>query len=159
MSERLILLAEDDAGHEELFRRAVEQSGVDCRIDVVRDGVEAIDYLFRTGRYAGRDPAETPQLILLDLKMPKMNGIQVLQVLFRVRGEDRNRFPPVVVLTSSQLDEDIADAYRYGAQSYICKPLGHGDFAKAVRETLQYWLGLNRPMPTLRHLHYVYEGL
>lgn len=159
MAEKLILLAEDDPGHEELFRRAVAQSGVDCRMDVVRDGVEAIDYLFCTGSYSDRDAAEMPHLILLDLKMPKMNGIQVLQVLYRVRGDDRSRFPPVVVLTSSKLDEDISDAYRYGAQSYICKPLGHGDFAKAVRDTLQYWLGLNRPVPAHRYLHYVHEGL
>jgi len=103
---------------------------------------------------------EQPDLLLLDLKMPKMDGLQVLQVLYRVRGEDRGRFPPVVVLTSSELDEDIADAYRYGAQSYICKPLGHSDFTKTVHDTLQYWLGLNRPVPARRiGMHFVHEGL
>lgn len=160
MSEKTILLAEDDPGHEELFRRTVAQSGIPCRMDVVHDGVEAIDYLFCTGEYADRDSHAMPDLLLLDLKMPKMDGLQVLQVLHRVRGEDRGRFPPVVVLTSSELDEDITDAYRYGAQSYICKPLGHADFAQAVRETLQYWLGLNRPSPIRRvGMHFMHEGL
>ena len=160
MCEKVILLAEDDPGHEELFRRSVAQSGIPCRMDVVHDGVEVIDYLFCTGEYEDRDHSRLPDLLLLDLKMPKMDGLQVLQVLHRVRGEERGRFPPVVVLTSSELDEDIADAYRYGAQSYICKPLGQGDFSKAVCDTLQYWLGLNQPMPVRRiGLHFVHEGL
>jgi len=88
-----------------------------------------------------------PDLILLDLKMPRMDGLQVLQVMRRVRGKDNMRFPPVVVLTSSDLGQDVADAYRWGAQSYIRKPLGYPEFAAAVRETLQYWLGLNQPVP------------
>jgi two-component system response regulator len=99
-----------------------------------------------------------PDLILLDLKMPKMDGLQVLQVLRRVRSEDRVRFPPIVVLTSSDLDEDIAEAYRWGAQSYIRKPLDFNEFAEAVREALGYWLGLNQPPPPLRvGLRYVHE--
>jgi len=160
MCEKLVLLAEDDPGHVALLRRATADSGVPCRLDVVHDGVELIDYVFATGEYGDRDPREVPDLILLDLKMPKMDGIQVLQVLGRVRGEDRTRFPPVVVLTSSDLDQDVAEAYRWGAQSYIRKPLDYPDFAAAVRETLQYWLGLNRPVPRRRvAMHVVHEGL
>lgn len=142
-----VLLAEDDPSHVELFRRAVADSGVACQVDVVADGVEAIDYLFCTGQYKQRDPHQMPHLLLLDLRMPRMDGLQVLQVLRRVRGDDHTRFPPVVVLTSSDLDDDVADAYQWGAQSYIRKPLGYAEFAAAVRETLQYWLGLNQPVP------------
>jgi len=160
MSERTILLAEDDARHVDLFRRALADSGVACQLDVVQDGTEVIDYLFTTGKFADRDPRLMPDLILLDLKMPRMNGLQVLQVMRRVRGDDRARFPPVVVLTSSDLDHDIADAYRLGAQSYIRKPLVFTEFCAAVRETVQYWLGLNQPMPRHRvGATFVHEGL
>jgi len=160
MREKTVLLAEDDPGHVALFRRATGDSGVSCRLEVVEDGVELIDYLFATGNYKGRDLQDMPDLILLDLKMPKMDGLQVLQVLRRVRGEDRTRFPPVVVLTSSDLDQDVAEAYRRGAQSYIRKPVDYADFAAAVRETLQYWLGLNRPVPRQRAVpNFVHEGL
>ncbi len=152
MCTRTILLAEDDSGHEALFRRAVTQSGLECRMDVVRDGAEVIDYLFLAGEHERREPAIMPDLILLDLKMPKMDGLQVLQVLRRVRGDEQTRFPPIVVLTSSDHDADIVDAYRWGAQSYICKPLDYAEFSDAVGRTLQYWLGLNRSVPP-RHLH------
>jgi two-component system, response regulator len=147
MIDKRILLAEDDPSHAELLRRAVEQSGVGCRLDIVHDGVEAIEYLFATGGYADRDPRDPPDLILLDLKMPRMNGLQVLQVLRRTRGHDQRRFSPVVILTGSENDRDIAEAYRLGAQSYICKPLDYPTFASTIRETLEYWLGLNRPVP------------
>ncbi len=160
MNEKLILLAEDDPGHEALFRRALESCGIVCRMDVVRDGTEVIDYLFCTGRHQDRNPGEMPDLLLLDLKMPKMNGLQVLQVLRRVRGEDRKRFPPVVVLTSSDLDRDVSEAYRLGAQSYICKPMSYSDFSGAICETLHYWLGLNRPAPLHRvAVSFIDEGL
>jgi two-component system response regulator len=160
MSEKTILLAEDDASHVALFRRALSDSDIRCRLDVVTDGTEVIDYLFCIGRYVGRDPRLMPDLILLDLKMPRMDGIQVLKVMRRVRGDDRIRFPPVVVLTSSDLDSDIADAYHWGAQSYIRKPLLFAEFAKAVQETVQYWLGLNRSMPRQRvPAGFAHEGL
>ncbi|HUT11621.1 MAG TPA: response regulator [Thermoguttaceae bacterium] len=160
MGEKLVLLAEDDPGHQALFRRALAESGIACRVDIVQDGMEVIDYLFVTGRHSHRNPRNMPDLILLDLKMPKMDGLQVLQVMRRVRGDDRTRFPPVVVLTCSNLDDDVADAYRWGAQSYICKPVDYDEFADAVRETVQYWLGLNRPVPPHRiGAHYVHEGL
>ena len=147
MNDKRVLLAEDDPSHAELVRRAVEQSGIGCRLDIVHDGVEAIEYLFATGGYADRDPRDPPDLILLDLKMPRMNGLQVLQVLRRVRGHEQRRFSPVVILTGSENDQDIIEAYRLGAQSYICKPLDYPTFASTIRDTFEYWLGLNRPVP------------
>jgi two-component system response regulator len=159
MNEKVILLAEDDLGHVALFERALDNCGIPCRVDVVFDGTEALDYLFSTGAYRDGDPHDVPDLIFLDLKMPKMNGLQVLQVLRNIRGEDRLRSAPVVVLTSSDLDSDIAEAYRLGAQSYVCKPLDYLEFAEAVRQTAHYWLGLNRPMPIPRAgLHFAHDG-
>lgn len=159
MGEKVILLAEDNPTHADLFGRALKACGVPCHTDVVRDGVEVLDYLFGTGEYAGREPRPMPDLILLDLKMPRMDGLQVLKVLRRVRGDDRLRFPPVVVLTSSDLDQDIAEAYRWGAQSYIRKPVVYQEFAVAVQETVHYWLGLNRPLPRQRVMSYAgHEG-
>lgn len=159
MAEKRVLLAEDDPGHEAMFRHAVQRSGVSCRLDVVHDGTEVIDYLFCLGKYKENKCRAQPDLLLLDLKMPKMDGLQVLQVLRRVRTEDRAQFPPVVVLTSSDLDDDISDAYRWGAQSYIRKPLDFDEFALTVRETLHYWLGLNKPVPRqYADSHLVHEG-
>ncbi|MBN1590823.1 MAG: response regulator [Pirellulales bacterium] len=160
MIEKTVLLAEDDPSHEALLRRVVSASSIPCRLDVVHDGIEVIEYLFATGRFADRDAKQIPNLILLDLKMPRMDGLQVLQVLRRVRGGDYTRFAPVVVLTSSESDQDIVEAYRLGAQSYICKPLDFPAFSSAVTETLQYWLGLNAPAPQ-HHLgaYAAHEGL
>lgn len=160
MSTKRVLLAEDDPSHVALFRRAMLTSGIDCELDVVHDGVETIDYLFATGQYRDRDPRDVPDLILLDLRMPKMDGLQVLQVMRRVRGNDRMRWPPVIVLTSSDLGADIADAYRWGAQSYIRKPISYEEFTQTVHETLRYWLGLNRPVPVYRGATgLVHEGI
>ena len=147
VEKKVVLLAEDDPAHEALFRRAFEESGVPCRLDVVHDGVEAIEYLFGTGKFQNTSCRIMPALILLDLKMPRMDGLQVLQILRRVRGDDQIRFAPVVVLTSSENDQNISEAYSRGAQSYICKPLSYPEFTSAVKETLQYWLGLNRSAP------------
>jgi two-component system response regulator len=145
--EKVVLLAEDDPAHEALFRRAFAESTVACRLDVVHDGVETIEYLFGTGKFQKAGGRTMPSLILLDLKMPRMDGLQVLQVLRRVRGDDQTRFAPVVVLTSSENDQNITEAYRRGAQSYICKPPDYPDFARTVRETLKYWLSMNRLVP------------
>ncbi len=150
MCKKLILLAEDDPSHQELFRRAVQKSGMDCDLRIVFDGVEAVDYLFSVGSYSQRDPDEVLDLIVLDLRMPRMDGFQVLQVLHRVRNNDHARFPPVIVLTSSENEQDIAEAYRWGAQSYIRKPLDFGEFAVAVRETLAYWLHRNVAPPVYK---------
>jgi two-component system response regulator len=158
MKEKTIVLAEDDAGQEKLFRHALMQSDFPCRLEVVHDGVELIEFLFCTGQYKGRAPQEVPDLILLDLKMPRMDGLQVLQVLRRVRGDGQPRFPPIVVLTCSDDEQDITDAYRWGAQSYIRKPVSFPELVHAVRETTQYWLSLNRPVPPGRHgLHFAHE--
>ena len=138
-SEKVVLLAEDDRSHEALFRRAMTQGSIPCRLDVVHDGAEVIDYLFATGDYCLRDPHLLPDLILLDLKMPKMSGIQVLKVLRRVRWGDHTQVPPVVVLTGSDDDRDIVEAYHWGAQSYILKPMNFPDFSRAVCDTLEYW--------------------
>lgn len=160
MSEKTILLAEDDASHVAFFRRALSNSGIDCRVDVVRDGAEAIDYLFATGEHATRNATQWPDLIMLDLKMPRMDGLQVLKVLRRVRGDDHLRFPPIVVMTSSDMESDIADAYRWGAQSYVRKPMAYTEFASAVRETVQYWLERNQPAPRpVAGAHYAHEGI
>ena len=159
MSEKTILLAEDDEAHVELFRRALAYSGIPCRLDVVHDGTEVIDYLF-VPQGPGRAPREMPDLILLDLKMPRIGGLQVLQMLRRVRNEDRTQLPPIVVLSSSDLDHDIVEAYRLGARSYICKPLDFDKFADAVNETVRYWLHLNQPAPANhRSMEFVPEGL
>lgn len=151
MSVKTVLLAEDDPGHEALFRRVVPHAEVECQLVVVHDGVEALEYLFATGEYENRDAEDVPDLFLLDLKMPRMDGLQVLQVLRRVRGVDRQRIPPIVVLTSSDRSEDITQAYDLGAQSYICKPMSYPEFADAVCDTLEYWLGLNRGIPRRSH--------
>ena len=140
-----ILLADDDAGHATLIKRALRRAKIDCTLDVVRTGVEAIDYLFGQGDSADRQTTALPDLMLLDLNMPEMNGLQVLQVLqnSRNQGGQRLMLPPVVVLTSSDADADVNDSYRLGAQSFIRKPADHGRFAHAVQQTTQYWLGLN----------------
>ncbi len=151
MAERNILLAEDDPAHAELIRRAIGQVDRSCRVDVVRDGVEAIDHLFATGTRAEREQKEMPDLILLDLRMPKMDGLQVLQVLRRVRSGGSMRPPPVVVLTSSKQETDIVEAYNLGAHSYIQKPSGFPELVSAVQQIVQYWLGLNTSAPTRRH--------
>ena len=101
-----------------------------------------------------------PELIVLDLKMPKMDGLQVLRVLRRVRSDQRLRFPPIVVLTSSDLNDNVAEAYRWGAQSYLRKPISFAEFAESVGETLHYWLRLNRPPPSLRlGEQFIHEGV
>lgn len=144
-SNPLILLAEDDPNDEDLIRLALEECDVNCSLDVVHDGVEVIDYLFATGAHAGRNPHCMPQLLLLDLKMPRMNGLQVLQVLRRVRLNEWDKLPPIVALTSSNEEHDINEAYRWGANSYICKPVGYDEFSEAVRQAVTYWLNLNQP--------------
>ena len=143
-----ILLADDDAGHVTLIKRALRRANIDCTVDVVHNGVEAIDYLFGLGDFADRQPTAMPDLMLLDLNMPEMNGLQVLQVLRNARSQGRERLtiPPVVVLTSSDEDADVNDSYDLGAQSFIRKPVDHGRFAHAVQQTTQYWLGLNESL-------------
>jgi two-component system response regulator len=142
--DKRILVADDDAGHAALIKRALRRAHINCAVDVVSNGVEAIDYLLGAGSYATQEPDKMPDLILLDLNMPEMNGRQVLQTLRNACSHDRLKLPPVVVLTSSEEDADIADSYKLGAQSFIRKPADHGRFTLAVQQTTQYWLGLNQ---------------
>jgi two-component system, response regulator len=140
MKERTILLVEDNPDDEELTLLALQQSKILNEIIVVRDGVEALDYLFTAGKYAGRDPARMPQLILLDLKLPKLGGLQVLE---RLRADPRTELIPIVILTSSSEEEDIVASYRLHANSYVRKPVEFHHFADAVQQLGLYWLLLN----------------
>ena len=141
---KVILLVEDNPDDVDLTLRALSKGRVANDIVVARDGVEALDYLFGTGAYAGRDTTQTPTVILLDLKLPKVDGLEVLQ---RLRADPRTRRTPVVVLTSSDEEKDIISSYDLGANSYVRKPVDFTEFTKAVRELRLYWLLLNVPPP------------
>ncbi|MDH3712468.1 MAG: response regulator [Gammaproteobacteria bacterium] len=146
MSDVIILLVEDNPDDAALTLRALEKNDItNAMVKIAGNGVEALDYLFGTGEYAGRDTAAQPQLILLDLKMPKMDGIEVLR---RLRQDDRTRLLPVVVLTSSDEKEDIVKIYNLGANSYIRKPVDFDEFTEAVRQLGVYWLRLNMVPPS-----------
>jgi CheY-like chemotaxis protein len=139
-----ILLVEDNPDDEELTRVALHESKVANRLVVARDGVEALDYLFATGSHAERDTRQMPQVVLLDLKLPKLNGLEVLR---RLRGDERTKYLPVVVLTSSDEEKDLLDSYDLGANSYVRKPVDFAQFVDSVRQLGLYWLVLNRPAP------------
>jgi two-component system response regulator len=146
MSDVIILLVEDNPDDAALTLRALEKNDItNAMVKIASNGVEALDYLFGTGEYAGRDTSAQPQLILLDLKMPKMDGIEVLR---RLRQDDRTRLLPVVVLTSSDEKEDIVKIYNLGANSYIRKPVDFDEFTEAVRQLGVYWLRLNMVPPS-----------
>jgi two-component system, response regulator len=144
MSERYILLVEDNPDDEELTLLSLRKNSLAHDIVVVHDGVEAIDFLFGTGPYAGRDTAHVPTVILLDLKLPKLDGLGVLK---RLRADERTRNLPVVVLTSSSQDADVIASYNLGANSYVRKPVEFGSFVDAVSSLGLYWVLLNRPPP------------
>ncbi len=145
MSECVILLVEDNPSDEELTLRALKKSNILNRVIVVRDGAEALDWLFRTGAHAERPADETPQVILLDLKLPKIDGLAVLRA---IRGDERTRLLPVVVLTSSIQEQDVVTSYGLGANSYVRKPVDFNQFVDAVRQLGLYWLVINQPIPT-----------
>jgi len=140
VTQKLILLTEDNPDDEELTLLALKESHLLYQVVVAHDGVEALDYLFGEGQYAGRDPRHRPELILLDLKLPRLNGLEVLE---RLRGDARTQLIPVVVLTSSSEEEDVIASYRLGANSYVRKPVEFRRFAEAVRSLGLYWLLLN----------------
>jgi two-component system, response regulator len=144
MSERYILLVEDNPDDEELTLLSLRKNNLAHDIVVVRDGVEAIEFLFGNGQYAHRDVAHVPTVILLDLKLPKLDGLGVLK---RLRAEERTRNLPVVVLTSSSQDADVIASYNLGANSYVRKPVEFGAFVEAVSSLGLYWVLLNRPPP------------
>jgi two-component system response regulator len=144
MTERYILLVEDNPDDEELTLLSLRKNNLAHEIVVVRDGVEAIEFLFGNGQYAGRDLSRTPTVILLDLKLPKLDGLGVLK---RLRADERTRMLPVVVLTSSSQDADVIASYNLGANSYVRKPVEFGSFVEAVSSLGLYWVLLNRPPP------------
>jgi two-component system, response regulator len=140
MENKMILLVEDDADDEFFILRALKKHGIANRVSVVRDGAEALDFLFCTNAYAERDPSDLPELILLDIKLPKISGLEVLQ---HIRAKGGTSLVPVVMLTSSKEPEDRVKAYRAGANSYIQKPIDFSDLIKSVRLLSMYWLMLN----------------
>lgn len=144
MNERTILLVEDNPDDEEFTLRALRRAHVTNEIIVTRDGGEAIDYLFGTDQYAGRDLSSMPAVILLDLKLPKLSGIDVLR---RVRAEPLTKLIPVVIMTSSNEEEDLLTSYESGANSYVRKPVEFAAFADAVARLGTYWMLLNEPVP------------
>jgi len=144
MTDKVILLVEDNPDDELLTLRALKKTGVQNEVVVARDGVEALDYLFASGPHAGRDPAVTPQLILLDLKLPRVGGLEVLK---RLRSDERTRLLPVVILTSSREQRDMLDGYGLGANSYVRKPVSFEQFVKAAELLRSYWLVLNEDPP------------
>ncbi|WP_439621014.1 response regulator [Gemmata sp.] len=140
MSEKIILLVEDNQDDEELAVLAFERSRIANRMVVVRDGQEALDYFFGTAANGGRDAGVPPQLVLLDLKLPKVSGLEVLR---RLRADPRTRRLPVVVLTSSKEEQDLLESYDCGANSYVRKPVEFARFAEAIQQLQMYWLVLN----------------
>ena len=140
----MILLVEDNRDDEALTLRALQKNNIKNEVVVAHDGVEALDYLFGTGSYTGRDLTETPQVILLDLKLPRVDGLEVLR---RLRADERTRLLPIVILTSSNEDQDRIKSYGLGANSYVRKPVDFTQFIEAVRQLGLYWLILNQPPP------------
>ena len=144
MNEHVILLVEDNSSDEELTLRALRKSNIMNRVVVARDGAEALDYLFRRGEHAERDVEEVPQVVLLDLNLPKLGGLDVLRA---IRADERTKMLPVVILTSSKEDKDLTGGYSCGANSYIVKPVDFTQFSEAVRQLGLYWLVLNQAAP------------
>jgi CheY-like chemotaxis protein len=144
LNERVILLVEDNADDELLTLRALRKSNIRNPIVVVRDGAAAIDYLFAQGAHAGRDLSLQPQVVLLDLHLPKLDGLAVLQ---RIREDERTRTLPVVMLTSSNEERDLMGSYQLGVNSYVRKPVDVTAFFEAIRQLGMYWLVLNEPSP------------
>jgi two-component system, response regulator len=138
--DEAILLVEDAADDELLTRRTLKKNNIRNEVVVARDGAEALDYLFVTGAHAGRDPSAMPQVVLLDLGLPKLDG---LEVLGRIRADERTRLLPVVILTSSQDQEDVVDGYGFGANSFVKNPVDVSEFRAAVVELGLYWTVLN----------------
>ena len=145
MTDREILLVEDNPDDAELTLLAFQQNHIGNRVVWVKDGAEAIDYLFGRGAHAHRTPATLPVLVLLDLKLPKVDGLEVLR---QMRADARVKLTPVVILTSSAEDRDIVQGYGLGAKSYVRKPVDFAQFHEATRQLALYWLVLNQPPPT-----------
>ena len=143
MTEKIILLVEDNPDDAELTRRAFKKSNIVNRVVVAHDGAEALDYLFARGAWEGRGPETDPVVVLLDLKLPKIGGLQVLE---QMREEARTRLTPVIILTSSVEEQDVIRGYDLGCNSYIHKPVDFTQFVEAVRQLGMYWLILNEAL-------------
>ncbi len=143
--DRVILLVEDNPDDEELTLRALGKCGIDNRVVVCRDGADALNYIFGRANYKGRDPADYPAITLLDLKLPKVDGLTVLE---RIRVDSRTRMMPVAILTSSKLEEDLIRSYQLGVNSYVRKPVKSELFVEAIRQLGVYWLLLNESPPS-----------
>jgi len=144
MAEKIILLVEDNPDDETLTLRALKKNNIKNKVIVVRDGVEALDYLFCRRGYANRDPGLPPQVVLLDLKLPKLDGLEVLR---QIRANEQTKLQPVVILTSSKEDQDLINGYKLGANSYVRKPVNFEDFSEAIKQLGLYWLILNEIPP------------
>lgn len=144
MEDKMILLVEDNADDEALTLRALKKNNIGNTVVVVRDGAEALDFLFCTGAYADRDPRDKPQVVLLDLKLPKVDGMEVLR---RIRADASTRTLPVVILTSSKEEQDVVNSYLMGVNSYVRKPVDFIQFVEAIRQLGLYWLVLNEAPP------------
>ena len=144
MAEKVILLVEDSPDDEKLTVRALKKNNIINEVAIAHDGVEALDYLFGTGLHVGRDTSVQPALLLLDLKLPKLDG---LEVLHRIRADPRTMRVPVVILTSSKEEQDLTQAYNGGVNSYIRKPVDFTEFTEVVRQLGLYWLVLNEKPP------------
>jgi CheY-like chemotaxis protein len=147
MGKKIILLVEDNPDDVDLTLRALKKGNIVNDVVVARDGVEALDYLFGTGAHVGRDLSIMPTVVLLDLKLPKIDGLEVLR---RLRADERTKLLPVVILTSSNEEQDLIDGYKLGANSYIRKPVDFVQFTEAVHQLGLYWLLLNEPPPERR---------
>lgn len=143
-NNKVILLVEDNPDDEALTLRALKKNNIRNEVVVARDGAEALNYLFGTDADAGRETGDLPQVVLLDLKLPKVDGMEVLR---RIRADERTRILPVVILTSSKEEQDVLEGYREGANSYVRKPVNFDEFLEAARQLGLYWLLLNEPMP------------
>jgi CheY-like chemotaxis protein len=137
-----VLMVEDSPNDAELIARALSKVNIANKIYWVKDGEEALEFIFRTGRYAVRDESVPLKVMLLDLKLPKVNG---LEVLAKIKADERTKTIPVVIVTSSQEDGDLKEAYKFGANSYIVKPIDASSFVKALSEAGLYWLAINKP--------------
>lgn len=147
MKDKIILLVEDNPDDVELTLMALKKNNILNEVVVARDGAEALDYLFGTGVHVGRNASIMPSVVLLDLKLPRVDGLEVLE---RIRSEERTKLLPVVILTSSKEEKDRMSGYKLGANSYIRKPVDFNQFIEAVRELGLYWLVLNEPPPEIR---------
>jgi len=140
MENSIILLVEDNPDDEALTLRALRKNNIGNTVCVVRDGAEALEFLFCTGAYSSRSPRELPQMILLVLKLPRVDGLEVLR---HIRADERTRILPVVILTSSTEEQDLMEGYKGGTNSYVSKPVDFNQFADAIRQLGLYWLVLN----------------